>query len=99
VVAACGSPLADAEAQFSKGQYPAAHQTLLELERDRSSWSDAERAEYALYLGLTLNALGDRGRASLWLRAAKAVEDQHPGSLPGNDARRLAVALESSDVL
>jgi hypothetical protein len=98
-LSACSGPLADAEAQFTKGQYPAAHQALLALEADSRDWSDPERAEYALYRGLTLNALGDRGRASLWLREAKAVEDEHPGSLPYRDARRLAVALESNDVL
>ena len=95
---ACSGPLEDAEGQFKKGQYPAAHQMLLALEVESSAWNAADRGEYALYLGLTLVALGDRGRASLWLRQAKAVEDEHPGTLPYDDVRRLAVALGSNDV-
>jgi hypothetical protein len=91
-VASCGGPLGDAESLFKRGQYPAAHQALLGLEVESRSWTDAERAKYALYVGLTLVALGDWGRAGVWLREAKAVEDEHPGSLPYDDARRLAVA-------
>ena len=95
---ACSGPLGDAEEQFTKGQYPEAHQELLELEVASRSWSDASRAEYALYRGLTLVALGDRGRAREWLREAKALDDLRPGSLRYEDARRLAVAIEVNDV-
>jgi hypothetical protein len=97
-LAACSGPLADAEAQFAKGQYPAAHQELVGLEAESRTWNDAGRAEYALYRGLTLISLGDRGRATVWLREAKAIDDRHPSSLPNEDARRLAVALESNDL-
>jgi hypothetical protein len=97
-LAACGGPLADAEGQFKRGQYPAAHQALLGLESESRSWSASDRAEYALYRGLTLMALGDRARARTWLLEAKAVEDRRPGSLPGGDARRLAVAIESNQL-
>jgi hypothetical protein len=97
-LAACSGPLADAEAQFAKGQYPAAHQELVGLEAESRTWNDAGRAEYALYRGLTLIALGDRGRATVWLREAKAIDDTHPNSLSYKDARRLAVALESNDL-
>ncbi len=94
----CGGPLADAEALFKRGQYPATHQALLGLAAASRSWDDAERAEYALYRGLTLMALGDRGRAVLWLQEAKAVEDERPGSLADADARRLAVAIASNEL-
>jgi hypothetical protein len=97
-LAACGGPLADVEALFKRGQYPATHQALLGLDAASRSWDDAERAEYALYRGLTLMALGDRGRAIVWLHEAKAVEDQRPGSLPDEDARRLAVAMASNEL-
>ncbi len=96
-VVSCGGPLGEAESLFKRGQYPAAHQALLGLEVESRSWTDPERAEYALYLGLTLVALGDRGRANLWLRAAKGVDDEHPGSLDYDDARRLAVATAAND--
>ena len=47
--------------------------------------------------GLTLNALGDRGHAAVWLREAKAIEDAHPGSLTPEQAQRLRLGIESSD--
>lgn len=94
----CGGPLADAEGQFDKGQYPAAHQALLALENASRSWGAADTATYALYRGLTLLALGDRGRAAIWLLEAKLVEDRRPGSLSGADARRLGIAMESNGI-
>jgi hypothetical protein len=97
-LASCGGPLADAEGQFDKGQYPAAHQSLLALESASRSWSTADRATYALYRGLTLLALGDRGRATMWLLEAKGAEDRRPGSLSGADTRRLGVAMESNGI-
>jgi hypothetical protein len=95
---ACGGPLCEAEALFRKGQYPATHQALVGLDAERRTWSDADRAEYALYLGLTLLALGDSGRARAWLGEAKAVEDARPGSLGYSDLRRLSVAIASNPV-
>jgi hypothetical protein len=94
--AACATPLGDAEALYHKGQYPATHQALVAL--DARSWSVPQRAEYALYLGLTLLALGDGGRARAWLVGAKSIEDAHPGSLRDGDRRRLDVALASNPV-
>jgi hypothetical protein len=93
--AACATPLDDAEALFRKGQYPATYQALLAL--DAASCSE-DRAEYALYLGLTLLAVGDDGRARKWLAEAKTLEDAHPGSLRSDDLRRLAVAIASNPV-
>jgi hypothetical protein len=92
VAVGCAGPLSDGEDAFRKGWYPEAKQTFAGLEGESRSWDDAERAEYALYRGLTLAALGDRGAAAWWLRRAKAVEDAHPGALVDDDARRLAVA-------
>jgi hypothetical protein len=97
-LAACGGPLSGVEGDFAKGQYPAAHQALLGLEMPSRSWSFAGRAEYALYRGLTLVALGDRGRARVWLLEAKAAEDREPGSLVPADARRLYIAIESNEL-
>jgi hypothetical protein len=97
LLAACAGPLAEGESQFDKGRYPEAKQTFAALEEESHGWSDAKRAEYALYRGLTLNALGDRGQAGVWLRGAKAVEDAHPGSLTREDVERLRLAMESSE--
>lgn len=93
----CGGALADGKAQFDKGRYPEAKQTFASIEQESRTWSDARRAEYALYRGLTLAALGDRAAAGVWLKEAKAIEDGHPGSLSADDAQRLKLGLEGAD--
>src|ERR1700734_1109161 len=84
-LAACGGPLAQGQSQFDRGSYPEAKQTFADAENDSRTWSDTERARYALYRGLTLGALGDLPQAGVWLREAKAIEDGHPGSLTGEE--------------
>jgi hypothetical protein len=96
-LAACGGALADGQAQFAEGHYPEARQTFASVEGASRGWSDARRAQYALFRGLTHNALGDRGQAAVWLREAKAIEDTHPGSLSEEEARRLRIGLQSTD--
>jgi|SRR5580698_9525251 hypothetical protein len=96
-LAACGGPLAEGESQFKKGQYPQAKQTFASLESQSRSYPDGPRAEYALYRGLTLSALGDRAQAGMWLREAKAIADTNPGSLEHEDALRLKEAIEANE--
>jgi TolA-binding protein len=97
MVAGCGGALGQGESEFAKGQYPEAKQTFASAETESRGWSDSRRAEYALYRGLTLGALGDRGQAAVWLREAKAIEDTHTGSLSAEDARRLHIGLGSTE--
>ena len=97
LLGACGGALTEGESQFKKGRYPEAKQTLASLERDSRSWNDARRAEYALYRGLTFEALGDRAQAGVWLREAKAIEDVRPGSLSREDGQRLKVGLDTDE--
>lgn len=96
---ACGGVLAEGESQFKKGQYPEAKQTFASIEAQSRSYGDSRRAEYALYRGLTLSALGDRAQAGVWLREAKAIEDTVPRSLEREDALRLKEAMEANDVV
>jgi hypothetical protein len=96
-LASCGGELAEGEAQFSQGDYPRAKATFAALEPQARGWRDAKRAEYALYRGLTLGALGDRDRADVWLREAQGIEQRRPGSLSTTDARRMNVAVEAAD--
>jgi hypothetical protein len=96
-LAGCPGPLVRAKGQFVEGRYPDAKQTLLSLEAESRAWSDAERAEYALYRGLTHAALGDREQSGVWLREARAIEDSHPGSLSHEDAQRLKAGVEGGD--
>jgi Flp pilus assembly protein TadD len=94
---ACGGPLAEGKEQFKQGQYPAAKQTFAAIEAQSRSYDDGKRAEYALYRGLTLNALGDRAQAESWLREAKAILDTNPRSLAQEDALRLKQVMENSE--
>jgi hypothetical protein len=86
---ACGGVLAEGVAQFDAGQYPAAKQIFASSEAEASRWALPRRAEYALYRGLTLDALGDETPAAVWLRRAAAIETAHPGALSPVDLRRL----------
>jgi hypothetical protein len=95
---ACGHPLARAESQFAEGRYPDAKQALLSLEAESRTWTDAKRAEYALYRGLTHAALGDREQAGVWLREARAIEDTHAGSLSQEDFQRLQLGVDGIGV-
>jgi hypothetical protein len=96
-LAGCAGPWVRAKDQFVDGRYSDAKQTLLSLEAESRGWNDAERAEYALYRGLTHAALGDREPSAVWLREARAIEDAHPGSLSHDAAQRLKVGIESTD--
>jgi Flp pilus assembly protein TadD len=96
-LAACGGALAEGESQFRSGRYPEAKQTFASIEAQSRSYDDRRRAEYALYRGLTLAALGDRAQASVWLREAKALVDTDPRSLEHEDALRLKEAMEASE--
>jgi tetratricopeptide (TPR) repeat protein len=97
LLAACGGALAEGESQFKKGRYPEAKQTFASIEAQSRSYGDGPRAEYALYRGLTLSALGDRAQAGVWLREAKAIADTNPGSLEHEDALRLKEAMEANE--
>jgi hypothetical protein len=95
LLAACGGALSDAKSDFKKGRYAEAKEALVRVEPESTSWDDGKRAEYALYRGLTHNALGDRAAASTWLKQAKALEDAHPGTLSEDDQVRLRLGLEA----
>jgi hypothetical protein len=93
---ACGGGvLAEGEVEFETGRYPAAKQTLVALEAESHTWNEPARAEYALYRGLTHEALGDSARALPWLNEAKALDDARPGTLTPENASRLRVALQT----
>jgi hypothetical protein len=97
LLTSCAGALSQGESQFDSGNYPVAKQTFASLEADSRTWDDRQRAEYALYRGLTLGALGDREHAGPWLRQARAIEEAHPGSLSPENVQRLRVGLETND--
>jgi hypothetical protein len=91
----CAGPLAASEAEFRRGDYPAAKDDLAAAEVRARAWAAPERAEYALYRGLTLAALGDVLHGLGWLEQARAAEERRPGLLSAEDARRLETALDA----
>jgi hypothetical protein len=94
----CGGALSEGEAQFDAGQYPVAKEIFESVEAESARWSLSRRAQYALYRGLTLDALGDEEQATVWLRRAAAIEATHGGALSPVDVRRLdLVAAALSD--
>ena len=98
--------LALAEAQFEGAQYAEAKDTFASIDLQGRGWERAEndeapvdvRARYALYRGLTLIALGDRGQGSAWLREAWALECMRRGALSDHEVQRLRVAVEANDL-
>ncbi len=95
LVLGCGASLGSAKRDFQSGDYGAARETLETLEGRAKSWSESDRATYALYRGLVHHSLGDRRRAASWLAQAKAIEDRHPHTLSADDQTRLDLALEA----
>jgi hypothetical protein len=92
--AGCAEGLARGQRQFDQGRYSDAKRTLQALEPESRRWDRRRRAEYALYRGLTFDALGDAARAMGWLREAQASESSRPGTLSPEDLRRLLVAVD-----
>jgi tetratricopeptide (TPR) repeat protein len=95
VLGGCGGGLAEGESQFERGDYPGAKRTFERLEGASHEYPDSQRAKYALYRGLTLWALGDRDRASDWLKQARDAERARPGSLSADERSRLSVVVEA----
>jgi hypothetical protein len=96
VSAGCAGGLGEGEADFKNGRYPEAKQSFSMLEAESRGYGPAKRAEYSLYRGLTLAALGDRGQADVWLREAVVIEAAHPGALSDEDRSRLKLAIDAN---
>ncbi|MEO6419625.1 MAG: hypothetical protein ABIP39_09480, partial [Polyangiaceae bacterium] len=58
-----------------------------------SHLSAQERAEYSYLRGMTDFRIGYKADARHWLALAKAMEDQSPGTLPGDWKPRMEEAL------
>jgi hypothetical protein len=91
---ACTEGLARGRRQFDLGRYSDAKRTFARLEAESLRWDRRRRTEYALYRGLTFDALGDGARATWWLREAQASESSRPGTLSPEDVRRLIIAVD-----
>lgn len=97
LLAACSGGLSNAKSDFKAGRLDEAKQKLVALEPSIRTWSRDDRADYVLYRGLVLHALGDREAAAMWLLEAKSLETTTPGTYSHDDRTRLALAWESVD--
>jgi hypothetical protein len=92
---ACGGSLGDAMAAFDQGRYPDAVGDFRRAEADFGDWSEARRARYALYRGLTHLAVGDARQADRWLSYAKRSFDRDPALFTHSERGRLLAAWRS----
>ncbi len=91
-LAGCASRLEAAKSAYNAGDYPEAKAKLAMLEKDAPGLPTCRRAEFELYRGLTLLALGDQQSARSSLEKAKT----QPTCFEKEDTARLDLALESS---
>ena len=88
LAAACESTTTRGRTLYAEGNFIEAAAYFERREASLGEASASERAEYGLYRGMTLLALGDLRRARYWLDYAYQVNASVPGSLSG-DARTL----------
>lgn len=80
---------------FEANEHERALAVLRNLEPDISHLTAQERAEYSYLRGMTDFRIGYKADARHWLALAKAMEDQSPGTLPGEWKPRMEEALTS----
>jgi hypothetical protein len=83
-VSACSGYVKRGSALYADGRYVEAAEVFERTEHRLEEASPRERAEYALYRGMTLLVLGDLRNCHRWLAYAYQVEKSVPGSLRGD---------------
>lgn len=89
---ACTSSFGEGVAHYGRAEYPQALERFLSIEDEVAGWSQNDRAQYALYRGLTHFALGNRVLAKTWLGEAKAAYDADSTVFSDSDAGKLSSA-------
>lgn len=89
---ACTSSFGEGVAHYGRAEYPQALERFVAIEGEVSGWPARDRAEYALYRGLTHFALGNRVLAKEWLGRAKLSYDADPTIFSDADAGKLGSA-------
>jgi hypothetical protein len=95
LMAGCQGSMARARTDFEDARYPQAVRGFDRLEARALRFSQPERAEYALYRGLSHLALGDARLAARWLGYAKAELDRDPRVFDAEERGRLLAAWRS----
>ena len=96
-LAACATyqdELASGQHAFEASEHERALAIFRALESDTSRLSPAERAHYSYLRGMTDFRIGYKAEARHWLSIASAIEQQQPGSLPEDWAKRMNESLK-----
>lgn len=80
---ACATQTEYPRALYAQRHYIEAEDIFDRMENDLPQLSITERAEYGVYRGMTLLALGDFRRAQRWLSYSTMLERAHPPALNG----------------
>lgn len=90
----CGSQYVTRGAKlYASGFYIEAAEVFERTERRLDEVSEAEKAQYGLYRGATLLALGDSRRAQRWLRYSERMLATEPALLSEEEREMLRRAL------
>jgi hypothetical protein len=79
---------------YQENQFDGALAIWRVLEPDMRSLSVEDQSRYAYLRGMTAYRLGFKRDARHWLAIAKAINQEHPGGLDGDWAKRTDVALD-----
>jgi hypothetical protein len=91
---ACGNQYVTRGAElYAGGFYIEAAEVFERTERRLEQASSSEQAQYGLYRGATLLALGDSGRARRWLRYSERLLTDDPALLSDEERDMLRRAL------
>jgi len=91
--------LARSQHAFERNEHEQALANLRDLERDLSSLSQPEQAQYAYLRGMTDFRIGYKADARHWLALAKAYDENSPGVLPTDLKARMNEALGELNVV
>jgi hypothetical protein len=91
--------LARSQHAFERNEHEQALANLRDLERDLSSLSQPEQAQYAYLRGMTDFRIGYKADARHWLALAKAYDENSPGVLPTDWKARMNEALGELNVV
>jgi tetratricopeptide (TPR) repeat protein len=94
LLGACTSYVERGQALYGEGRFVEAAEVFERTENRLKSSTDEERAQYGLYRGVTLLALGDLTRSHRWLSFAYDIERSKPGSLDPEDRALLDQAWD-----
>jgi hypothetical protein len=86
--------LSSGQRAFEASEHERALAIFRSLEPDTVRLSPPERARYAYLRGMTDYRIGYKADARHWLSIASAIEQQRPGGLPDDWAKRMASSLK-----